>query len=75
MMITGVQVRMARSALGWNVRDLAQAAEINPNTVTRFEMGGGIQARTMGVLQAALEGAGVQFIDRNGGGPGVRLKE
>jgi hypothetical protein len=26
-------------------------------------------------LQRALESAGVEFIDENGGGPGVRLKK
>ena len=74
-MITGVQVKMARSAVGWSVRELASAADVNPNTVTRFETGGGIQASTMAALQEALEGAGAVFIDKNGGGPGVRLKE
>jgi hypothetical protein len=27
------------------------------------------------MLQQALESAGVQFIDENGGGPGVRLRK
>jgi hypothetical protein len=29
----------------------------------------------MAVVKGALEGAGVEFIDENGGGPGVRLRE
>jgi len=27
------------------------------------------------VLRNALEGAGIEFIDENGGGPGVRLRK
>ncbi len=30
---------------------------------------------TLRLLQWALESAGVEFIDENGGGPGVRLRE
>jgi hypothetical protein len=30
---------------------------------------------TLEVVRRALEGAGVEFIDENGGGPGVRLRK
>ena len=70
--ITGAQLRMARAALKWNVRDLAGKAGVDKNTVTRIEGGADDLANTMNALQGALESAGVQFIDQNGGGPGVR---
>jgi transcriptional regulator with XRE-family HTH domain len=74
-MLTGTQVRMARAAVGWGVRELAERAKINPNTVSRIENGGDALASTLDRIQAALEDAGVIFIDRNEvGGPGVRLK-
>lgn len=73
-MLTGVQVKMARAALGWGVRELAAEAGLNPNTVMRFEHGGGVQASTVEKLERALEAAGVVFIDSDNGGPGVRLK-
>jgi len=74
-MLTGTQVRMARAAVGWGVRELAEKAKINPNTVSRIENGGDALASTLDRIQAALEGAGVIFIDRNeDGGPGVRLE-
>ena len=74
-MLTGTQVRMARAAVGWGVRELAEKAKINPNTVSRIENGGDALASTLDRIQAALEDAGVIFIDRNeDGGPGVRLK-
>ncbi len=68
-------MKMARAALGWGVRDLAGAAKVNPNTVTRYEKGGGANVTTVQSLQRALEAAGVVFIQENGGGPGVRLAQ
>jgi hypothetical protein len=31
--------------------------------------------QTLAVIEAVLKGAGVEFIDENGGGPGVRLRK
>lgn len=69
------QCRMARAALSLGVRDLAELAQVSPNTVTRFERGEELQPRTVQALQFALEQAGVEFIPENGSGPGVRLKK
>ncbi|KAA5599225.1 helix-turn-helix transcriptional regulator [Blastochloris sulfoviridis] len=65
---------MARAALKLSVRDLAAAASVSPNTVTRIEADGTSNAATLAAVQRALEEAGVEFIPENGGGPGVRLK-
>ena len=73
-MINSVQVRMARAALGWGVRDLAVNAGVTANTVSRFENGADALGNTLRKIQRALEDAGIEFIDENGGGPGVRLK-
>jgi transcriptional regulator with XRE-family HTH domain len=73
-MITRVQCRMARAALGLGVRELARAAQVSPDTVARFERGEDLRERTIEGLQQALEDAGVEFIPANGGGPGVRLR-
>ncbi len=73
-MIASVQVRMARVALGWGVRDLAAHAGVTANTVSRFENGADALGNTIRKIQRALEDAGIEFIDENGGGPGVRLK-
>jgi hypothetical protein len=43
--------------------------------VTRIENGADAKQSTMDRLQHALESAGVEFIDENGGGPGVRLRK
>jgi transcriptional regulator with XRE-family HTH domain len=78
MTLTGTQIRMARAALGWGVRELAAQAGTTPNTISRIEGGGDALAGTLAKIEAALEAAGVEFIpaggSSTGGGPGVRLK-
>jgi transcriptional regulator with XRE-family HTH domain len=69
-----IQLKMARAAVGWGVRDLAKKAGVTANTVTRIENGADAKQSTMDRLQHALESAGVEFIDENGGGAGVRLR-
>lgn len=66
---------MARAALGWSVRELAAKAGVTANTVSRFENGADALGETLTKIQRALERGGVIFIDENGGGPGVRLRD
>jgi transcriptional regulator with XRE-family HTH domain len=67
---------MARAALNWTVRDLADATGLHRNTVTNIEVGRYAgDPETLSRLEAVLKQAGVQFIDENGGGPGVRLQK
>lgn len=72
-----IQCKMARTALGIGVRDLAALAKVAPGTVARFEAGDELKERTVDALQFTLEQAGVKFIDdgqtSSAGGPGVRL--
>ena len=68
-----VQCRMARTALGMKIAELAELANVSTNTVVRFEKGEDLKESTVDQLRSALEDAGVQFIPENGGGPGVRL--
>ncbi|MEM7667399.1 MAG: helix-turn-helix transcriptional regulator [Pseudomonadota bacterium] len=74
--MTAEQVRMARAALQLGVRDLADLAGVAPGTLSRFETGkGGINLSTAQKIREALEAAGIQFIDKNGGGVGVRFRD
>jgi transcriptional regulator with XRE-family HTH domain len=66
-----VQIRMARAAAAWSVRELAQKAGVTANTVSRIENGADAKQSTIDALQRALELAGVEFT--NGDQPGVRL--
>ena len=74
-MISRVQVKMARAALDWGVRDLASKAGVSANTVSRFENGSDAYGDTLTKIQRALEQAGIIFIDEDELGPGVRLRE
>ena len=66
---------MARASLKIGVRDVAALAKVSPATVTRIESDQPANASTLAAIRAALEAAGVLFIDENGEGPGVRLKK
>lgn len=71
--IGAIQCKMARVALGWGVRELAEAADVATQTITRMEKGDRLKPQTVLAIRAALEAAGIEFIPENGGGPGVRL--
>jgi transcriptional regulator with XRE-family HTH domain len=67
---------MARAALNWTVRQLADATGLHRNTITNIEVGRYAgDERSLKLIQAVLSRAGVEFIDENGGGPGVRLRK
>jgi transcriptional regulator with XRE-family HTH domain len=70
-----IQCKMARVALNLGVRELADLAKVAPGTVSRLEGGEELKERTVDAIRAALEAAGVIFIDQNGNGPGVRLRD
>jgi transcriptional regulator with XRE-family HTH domain len=71
--MTPVQIKMARAAVGWGVRELAERAGITANTVTRIENGSDAKQSTIEAIRRALESAGVEFT--NGDAPGVRLRK
>jgi len=74
--VTSAQVRMARAALNWTVRDLAEATGLHRNTITNIEVGRYAgDATTLAAIESVLRRAGIEFIDENGGGPGVRLQK
>ncbi len=58
-------------------RELAPKSALGVNTIRRAEVGEGTALTVANDLavRRALEAAGVEFIDANGGGPGVRLPE
>ncbi len=75
-MISGAQIRAARALLNWSQDALAVAADVSALSVKRLETGSAAVSDDLRAkIVAALEGAGVVFVARNGGGPGVRLKE
>jgi transcriptional regulator with XRE-family HTH domain len=75
-MITASQCRAARGLLDWTQQELADAARVGVATVRIFE-GKAAETRPaiLAALRRALELAGVEFIDENGGGLGVRYRK
>jgi transcriptional regulator with XRE-family HTH domain len=74
-MVTSGQCRAARGLLDWSQQDLASQAGVGIVTVRQVEAGVTEPRRsTLAVVRQAFERAGVEFIDENGGGPGVRLR-
>jgi transcriptional regulator with XRE-family HTH domain len=76
-MLSVEQLRAARGLLGWSQSKLAERAGLSLPTVKRVEanLGTRVSDEARIKLRRALEAGGVEFIDENGGGPGVRLRK
>lgn len=71
-------MRAARALLRWSALDLAAASKVGVATIRRVEVVDGeipVTSANEAALRQALEKAGVEFIDENGSGPGVRLRK
>jgi transcriptional regulator with XRE-family HTH domain len=76
--LTSAQIRAARSLIRWTAEDLASASALSVATIRRAELKESATALTAAndlAIRRALESAAVEFIDENGGGPGVRLRK
>ena len=74
MPVTSAQIRMARAALNWTVRDLAEATGLHRNTINNIEVGRYAgDPGSLAVIETVLTHAGVEFT--NGNRPGVRLRK
>jgi hypothetical protein len=76
--LTGAQIRAARGLVRWSAEDLALRAALGLATIRRAENVDNETSMTTAndlAVRRVLEAAGVEFIDANGGGPGVRLRE
>lgn len=76
-MLTGAQIRAGRALLAWSQSDLAAETGLALSTIKRLEASVGMlrsNVATASKIRDALNKAGVEFIEPNGGGPGVRLK-
>lgn len=77
-MITKEQSRAARGLLDWSQTQLAGSSNLGESTVRDFEKGRRVPSpNNLAAIKAALEAAGVVFLDDGAlveGGAGVRLK-
>ena len=76
--LTSAQIRAARALVRWSAEDLARETALSVATIRRAELAEDETSMTTAngmAVRDALETAGVEFIDENGGGPGVRLRK
>jgi len=76
--LTSAQIRAARALIRWSAEDLARETALSVATIRRAEIAEGEISMTAAndlAVRRALEAAGVEFLDENGGGPGVRLRK
>jgi transcriptional regulator with XRE-family HTH domain len=74
--ITPAQCRGARALLGMTQPELARKAGLGLSTIVDFEkMRRHVSREAIKAIQAALSHAGIEFIEEDGGGPGVRLRK
>jgi hypothetical protein len=76
--LTSAQIRAARALVRWSAEDLAHSSSVGLTTIRRAELTTeetSLTAANNLAIRGALESAGVEFIDENGGGPGVRLRK
>ena len=75
-MISSKQIKGARLFLDWSQKDLVRESGLSLPTIQRMEKFGVGRSSVDNVqkLIDTFEAAGIEFIDENGGGPGIRLR-
>jgi hypothetical protein len=76
--LASAQIRAARALIRWSAEDLARASVVGVTTIRRAELTDSETSLTAAndlAIRRALEAAGVEFIEENGAGAGVRLRK
>jgi transcriptional regulator with XRE-family HTH domain len=76
--LTGRQIAAGRTLIGMSQSDLARMSRVSVQTLRRMEGSEGPSSgyvNNVASVRAALEAAGVIFVEENGGGHGVRLQK
>ncbi|WP_370634987.1 helix-turn-helix domain-containing protein [Roseivivax sp. GX 12232] len=75
MSITGLQIRVARTALNWTVQDLSDATGVGTATIARYELAAGklpkSRKNNLETLRTCFEAAGIEFLGSAGNRPGL----
>jgi hypothetical protein len=76
--ISSAQMRAARAMLRWSALDLARLSKVGVATIRRVEVIEGeipVTAANEAAIRQAFESAGIEFIDEDGKGEGVRFRK
>ena len=77
LIVTGSQLRAARGALNWSVRQLSEASGVGTTTIVRYEAVEGVPPNRSGNLAkvvSALEAAGIEFTGTPDHRPGIVMR-
>ena len=75
--LTSGQIRAARALIRWRAEDLARELSVGLATIRRAEVAEHATSLTAAndlAIRRAFEAAGIEFIDEDGGGHGVRMR-
>jgi ribosome-binding protein aMBF1 (putative translation factor) len=74
--MTPAQCGAARALIEFSQAEPAAKAKVGESTVRNFEAGRSVPVtNNLEAIQRVLEAAGVEFMEENGGGAGVRLRK
>jgi hypothetical protein len=76
--ISSAQMRAARALMRWTALDLARASKVGVATIRRAEVIDGeipVTLANEAALRRAFENAGIDFIEDNERGEGVRFRK
>ncbi|WP_320200795.1 helix-turn-helix transcriptional regulator (plasmid) [Agrobacterium sp. rho-13.3] len=73
--MNALQCKLARVALGWGVRELAHAAGVSTQTISRLERGEHLRAGTRDGIKQVFESAGIEFISGDGDSFGIHIRK
>lgn len=73
--MNGLQCKLARIALGWGVRQLAEAANVSTQTISRLERGEQLRAGTLDGIRQVFEAAGIEFLWGDEDDFGIMIKK
>jgi hypothetical protein len=76
--ISSAQMRAARAMLRWSALDLAAKSKVGVATIRRVEVLEGeipVTFANEAAIRSAFEGAGIEFIEENSAGEGVRFRK
>jgi hypothetical protein len=76
--LSSAQMRAARAMLRWTALDLAVASKVGVATIRRVEVVDGeipVTLANEAAIRHAFESAGIEFLEANGTGEGVRFRK